>query len=140
TDLGRTTLGVAKSDSQRLYVEIQRASTDQLYGIWTSTNGGDSWTPLTSDPEFCGHLNNQNRLYGGQCGYDLTLAVSPTRATTFYAGGIRLYKYAGSPPTPTQIGFGPVSQPNTVHVDYHALSFDASGRLWIGNDGGVYRT
>jgi hypothetical protein len=141
TDIGRTAIAVAPSNSQRLYAAIQRVSTDQLYGIWTSTNGGTSWSVLDFAPDFCGYLDDHGVLSGdGQCGYDLTLAVSPSSATTFYAGGINLYRYSGTPPTPTKVGSGPVSDPASIHVDFHALSFDTSGRLWIGNDGGVYRT
>src|SRR5262249_43804311 len=70
--------------------------------------------------------------------------VSPTNANTFYAAGIKLFKYVGGETTaPPAIGFcdPPCTlTPDDIHVDFHALAFDKNGRLWIGSDGGVYRT
>jgi putative transposon-encoded protein len=105
--------------------------------LWTSTDGS-SWSSVPAAADFCDVGS------GGQCNYDLAIAVSPSNANLFYAAGIKLFKYIGGETTaPPAVGFcdSPCSlNSSDIHVDFHALAFDAGGRLWAGSDGGVYRT
>jgi photosystem II stability/assembly factor-like uncharacterized protein len=133
-DLGRVEITVAASptlgSSQTVYTAFGRASNSDLLGIWGSSNGGSTWSArLASDPRFC-HSGATNAR--GQCNYDLALAADPANPTRFYAAGILLYRYLGG--SYTQLGW------TGIHVDFHVLGFDALGRLWLGSDGGVYRT
>ena len=73
----------------------------------------------------------------GQCDYNNSLAVDPTNPDIVYAGGINLFKSTDAGATFNDlIGVFP----GEIHVDQHALTFDSSGRLLVGNDGGVWRT
>ncbi|MDQ1519523.1 MAG: hypothetical protein QOI55_596, partial [Actinomycetota bacterium] len=137
---GRVALVVAPSDRNRVYafVAAKRDATTNdtpLLGAWTSANAGATWAPLTVPAAFCASSSHQ-------CDYDLTLAVDPATSSTLYAGGTTLYKFTNSGGNVTQIGGfkGNYEGADVVHWDQHALAFDSSGRLWIGNDGGVYRT
>ena len=110
-----------------------------LKGVYRSNDGGASWAKLNAS-DFC----------NGQCYYDLTLAANPANANQVVAGGIYLSRFLSN----AQSYFGyadpgttgcPMSAANNVatkciHVDFHALAFDAAGRLWVGSDGGVWRT
>jgi len=74
----------------------------------------------------------------GLCHYHFTLAVDPTDSTTFFLGGIRMFKYTNSGATKAPIGWGYCD--GCIHADQHASVFDSSHRLWVGNDGGIYRS
>ena len=137
---GRVAIAIAPTNPSRLYVFVatQRDATTNdtpLLGAWTSFTAGATWAPLTTPTSFCQSSNNQ-------CDYDLTIAADPTSAGIFYAGGTTLYKFTKNGAAVTQIGgfTGNYTGADVIHWDQHALAFDASRRLWIGNDGGVYRT
>jgi hypothetical protein len=137
---GRVAIAVAPSNPSRIYVFVAKqadatSNDTPLLGAWTSSNAGATWATLATPPAFCESSTNQ-------CDYDLTLAADPATASTLYAGGTGLYKFTNSGAKVALIGGfkGNYTGPDVVHWDQHALAFDASRRLWIGNDGGVYRT
>jgi len=129
---------VAAYDANTVYVAYADPTTFNLAGVWKTVDGGAHWsgvvgpggsnTPCDYDPP------------GPQaiCDNVLTLAVDPTDPTAFYVGGVRLFRYASSGATATLVGYGNCG--GCIHVDQRASVFDAANRLWIGNDGGVYRT
>ena len=113
-------------------------ATFNLAGVWKTVDGGAHWsgvvgpdgsnTPCDYDPPGPRAI----------CDNVLTLAVDPTDPTAFYVGGVRLFRYTSSGATATLVGYGNCG--GCIHVDQRASVFDAANRLWIGNDGGVYRT
>ena len=138
--VGRIAIAVAPSNPQRLYAVIENkdipaAFPDRgLLGIFTSANGGTSWSAVTGGAEldfFC-HTQCTTTLSSRSTrrtrGSSTPVASSSTSTPNFGSS------YGGGP-----IGFGTTFLPNSIHVDFHALRFDASGRLWAGSDGGVYR-
>ncbi|MCI0680506.1 MAG: Ig-like domain repeat protein [Gemmataceae bacterium] len=78
-------------------------------------------------------------LLGNQGWYDATIVVHPGNAQLIFIGGV------GEPFTPGPFFYNGAWQPvgnannKAPHVDYHASTFDAQGRLVVGNDGGVWR-
>jgi FG-GAP repeat len=136
-NVGRVAIAMAPSRDSTLYAAFGSASTSNLLGIFMSNDAGTSWTRLAKPAQFC-NLHDEQSGATGQCNYDLALVVDPSTPTTFYAAGVKLFRYqlSGAVEVPSAIGFGPKG----IHVDFHALAFDTSGGLWIGSDGGVYRT
>ena len=132
-DVGRIALAIA-ADGQRLYAAVEKSTNRTVHGIYTSANGGGQWSAVPAGVS-AGFCNPR------QCNYNLVLAVAPGDASVFYAGGVQLFRYTGFGNTfgGAPIGYGDTVTPNSIHVDFHALAFDAAGRLWIGNDGGLYR-
>ncbi|MDX6512767.1 MAG: hypothetical protein QOE36_2271, partial [Gaiellaceae bacterium] len=130
TGIGR--IVVAPTSSQRLYAAFSDTASlpDPTPQLWTSADAGATWTQLTLDASFC------NVGAGSQCWYDLALAVSPADPSSFFAAGIKLFKYGAAGASSSLVGYGG----SGIHVDFHALAFDAAGRLWVGSDGGVYRS
>ena len=128
---------------------------DNDQGIWESTNGGVTWTPIDDwgitncgDDVGCGTQDGT---------YNLELAAVPDGgATDLYAGGINIYKCQITIAVPDCSG----SAPNTflnlthaygcssiakVHPAQHALSFlllnnNTQDVMYFANDGGIYRT
>ena len=152
--MGRIDLGIAPSDpaGNTVYASIADASTSSHtnLGLWVTTNGGASWT-LTGAPDICHN----------QCWYDNVVKVDPTNPNIVFLGGAAVTSAtafewvmrstngtsggAFSPAIPTSPGGG---DPTLPHVDQHAMAFvkPTSGtfagkvRLYLGNDGGLWRT
>src|SRR5262249_43264251 len=100
---------------------------------------GTTWTKLTTVPDYC----------KDQCWFDNVVRVHPTDPMTIFAGGSAttdpvtgalrpLIRSTDGGNTWQNVSSGGGV---TLHVDQHALAFSADGsRLYVGNDGGAYRT
>jgi hypothetical protein len=134
TNLGRVALAVTPDNASRLYAAIGNSSNDKALGTFTSPDSGDNWSALPYT-DFCSYTNSDQ---SGQCSYDLSAAAYPANEDYIYVGGIRLRRYNGS--SWATLGYdGTHSGPGFIHVDFHAVGFDADNRLWVGSDGGAYR-
>jgi hypothetical protein len=138
-------IAVAASSPTTIYAAVTSANTQGLLGMEKSTDGGVTWTRLSNTPDYL-----TTPMGGGPQGfYDSTLAVDPNDPNKVYAGGA-----GGFDPTLGFIGsrfvasldggntwFEPngISQHNGPHADHHAIAFDASGRVLVGTDGGIWR-
>lgn len=122
-DLGRVSVQVSPADSEVVFALLTEPATSsggsaQNIGGFRSTNGGDTWSS-----------------YGGvsQASYGWYLSVvgpDPVDPTRVFYGGLNMSRR-----TPGQnTGVTP------PHVDIHAITFDAAGRLLSGGDGGVHRS
>ncbi|HVX56275.1 MAG TPA: hypothetical protein VHA37_00965, partial [Candidatus Saccharimonadales bacterium] len=142
TQDGRITLAVYDDGStSELFVSIQNPTTSGLYKMLKSTDGGGSFTDLTSNV-----LAVSNYL-GGQGWYDTTLAIDPQNPNYIYAAGDMSNQgptFSGSPLesldgglTWHDIGTDPAGK--GLHTDAHAVAFDANGNVIDGDDGGVFR-
>ncbi len=168
--MGRTALSIAPSNQNVIYaVSTAFAGTfaNSLHAVFRSTNGGEagSWTARVrnNDPIKLNRLILSSAFFGsltdcrlgtadslfGQGFYDLAIAVDPADENRVWAGGIEWFRsddgganwgVSGFAYTPTSVGFGP------VHTDQHAIVFHpqyngtTNQTLFIGNDGGLYRT
>src|SRR5215472_7703512 len=149
-NLGRIALGYAPSTSggsATVYAAIadSSVSSNDLLGIWKTTDGGANWAQLISAPAFCNH----------QCWYDIAVGVHPTSPAVVVVGGgagpdnlTSLFESVDGGTTWTGTGSGSDftlgSTSVRPHVDTHALAFAPNGanppRFYDGNDGGVWRT
>lgn len=116
---GRVTLGISRSNPQRLYAHVglpadAGGGSSGGFGFFTTTNGGTNWTSVNSGggPTY--------QWYFGVVG------VHPTTETIACYGELNLV-WSGA-----ALG-------TTAHVDQHAIAWDAAGRIVAGCDGGVYR-
>jgi photosystem II stability/assembly factor-like uncharacterized protein len=131
----RIQIGIGVSDPQVLYAGFVNGS-GGLLGMYKSTDGGDNWAQLANVPNYL----------GGQGWYDHCLIVDPSDADVCYAGGVYPYgagiagiiKTADGGVNWTDVTFGIDDLP--VHPDQHAFAFGPDGTLWLGNDGGVWKS
>ena len=95
-----------------------------------------TFTNLSSTPNFGGS--------GGQAWYDWIIAVDPANSANIYCAGALTYstnthhviRSTNSGASWTDITTVGGCQP---HTDSHAMAFDSSSRLLLGNDGGIWR-
>jgi len=129
--LGRISIAMSRSNPLVLYSIIQDPVTFGLLKMMKTTDGGANWTEVTGVPNFM----------GGQGWYDQCIAVDPTNPDVVYVGGQSgtnavLKSEDGGTSWHSIIvdSFG-----NGPHVDHHAMTFDANGKLLEANDGGIWR-
>jgi uncharacterized repeat protein (TIGR01451 family) len=141
---GRITLVGAPSSPSTLYASVQSPSTFGLAGMFKSTDGGGSWHPM-STPLGTGGGGSTFDYCGGQCWYDMAMAVSPSNASLLYVGGSFNYGagngglYMSTNSGSSWQSVNPGSNGQGLHPDFHAIAF-APSKLYIGNDGGVWDT
>ena len=125
TGIGRVAIAIAPSNPQMIYVGISGQNfvntlTGDLLGIYSSTDGGTTWTAATSN-------------YGGDL-YRNAIAVSPIDPTFVVGGGLDAFASFDGNTTWRQI-----DALAALHVDQHAFAFSADGsEIYVGNDGGVF--
>ena len=125
SNFGRVEIACAPNDATILYAAHQKTddpNKDSVLGVFQSTNGGDSWMPVTIP------------ALGGQSWYNLVLAVDPNNANRVWVGAVALFASTDAGANWTGIGIG--------HSDQHAIVYRPgnSNDIVFGCDGGVYRT
>ncbi len=136
----RIELDVAKQNSNLIWALVEL--NDKVYGIITSSNGGNTWhskpEPVDADNEIPN--TDFSRL---QAWYDLTIAIDPNDENTIYLGGINLFKSTDGGSNWEQLshwygGFGK----QYVHADQHMILFHptVANTCFFANDGGVARS
>ncbi|MFK7885495.1 MAG: thrombospondin type 3 repeat-containing protein [Gammaproteobacteria bacterium] len=125
-DVGRIALGVSPNNANRLYA-IYLNTIGQFLGMFESANGGDNWTLLPFDPE----VANSQSVFGW---WFSRIWVEPNNDSVVYVAGVPLVR--------TLDGGVTWTSDFSLHVDHHALAWDpkVAGRVYSGNDGGVYRS
>jgi hypothetical protein len=131
----RIALGVTPANSSYIYTLIS-GNDYGFYGLYQSTNSGDTWTLKSNTPNIMG-WNTSGSDAGGQGWYDLALAVNQTNENEIYTGGINVWKSANGGSTWSCVS----NWQSNMHADQHDLWFaPGSARLYAGNDGGVYKS
>jgi photosystem II stability/assembly factor-like uncharacterized protein len=134
TAAGRIAIAVSKSNPQVIYVAAHDPSTDGLYKLMRSDDGGATFTDLTGGaPDFLGF----------QGFFDIYLAVDPANSAIVYAAGDggpnSFLRSTNSGASWTDIRRGGLPNSVSPHVDHHAVAFDVNGLLLDGDDGGIFR-
>ena len=131
----RINLAIAPSEGKRLFASFVNPS-GGLFGFYRTLDGGVTWTQMTTTPNYL----------GGQGWYDNTLVVHPSDPSLVFAGGVFPYNsgnYGVIRSTNSALNWTDVSyglDGGQVHPDQQILSFGPDGTLWLGNDGGVWKT
>src|SRR5262245_29654325 len=140
TNLNRINFGLAPSNPLVLYAAFVAASDYTLLGMYRTSDGGITWSPLPNTPGYLGPPGK------GQGYYDNTVVVDPTDANICYAGGV--YPYSSNSPAVARTLDGGATWTDVtggvdgrhVHPDTQLLTFGPDRTLWVANDGGVWKT
>lgn len=101
--------------------------------LWRRTMTGGAFTAVPPDPA----------LRTGQAWYDWFAAVAPNNPDVLYLGAINVHKGIRSPTnTWSWSTISARSVGDSIHPDQHAIAFSPfdPNVVYIGNDGGVYRS
>ena len=145
SELGGNRVELAVTPAEPTWVYAIMENNDSgLYGIYKSEDSGLSFTQV-----FDGMVSGNNMLGwdnggddGGQGWYDLAIAVSPTDANTLLVGGINTWMSSDGGVTWSIANhwYGGYFV-DDAHADKHYLGYQLStGKLFEGNDGGIYST
>jgi hypothetical protein len=144
--MGRMDLGISPNyaSDNTVYASISDGTSSSAtnLGVWATTNGGTQWTQ-TAAPDVCQF----------QCWYDNVIKVDPTNKSHVWFGGSSVSDAGGNPMWVVRTTTGGTSWstviPNQIgtglpHVDTHAIALfklpNGKVRLYLGNDGGIWRT
>jgi photosystem II stability/assembly factor-like uncharacterized protein len=148
SSMGRIDLGIAPSDTSgnTVYASIADANTGSAtnLGVFVTIDGGTSWT-RTAAPDICKF----------QCWYDNVIKVDPSNKSIVFFGGGAVRDSGGNfswvmrtqnsgTSWSSVIPNLPAGSAGLPHVDNHAMAFinlsTGKVRMYIGNDGGIWRT
>ncbi len=138
-DLGRIT--IAAGTQQVLYALAERAGNAEIY---KSNNAGQTWSPLNiAAKQYTNFNESVDKILGSQGDYNQMVIAHPTNPLVAYFGGQkRLIKTSNGGVT-----FNLVSSDNPqsmlfdyVHADIHCAAFAENRDLFVGTDGGIFKS
>jgi hypothetical protein len=137
--LGRIELAVAPSNPAYVYATCVNAGSENLYGVYRSTDAGLNWTLIGPGG------STTFAPLGFQGTYDVCMAVQPTDPDIVYLGGqFSLWKYSSTLSWITLSNWlGEFFDLSLyIHADMHAIVFNPfnPAEVFIGCDGGLFRS
>ncbi len=137
TDVARVDVAVDPQNASKVYALIGAGANNLLLGIFRSTNAGTSWSAVTRPTGSCQYwsLDSICSYAGagvGNCRWNLVMEVAPDSGV--WIGGVGLWRSPDSGSSWVDVC------PSTMHVDQHAVEFSSDGKVWAGNDGGLFLT
>ncbi|MET9973181.1 sialidase family protein, partial [Streptomyces sp. NPDC006356] len=123
-DVGRIGLAVA---GEKLYAIVNKAS-GPFEGFYASSDGGGSWTRTPANEDMTGSQSSFGWWFG-------KVWIDPRDSAHVHVAGVPLMTTKDGGATWT-------ADDTSMHVDQHAMVWDPRrpGRVYLGNDGGVYRS
>lgn len=131
---------IATTPANPNYVYALLTNQNSFHSLRRSLDGGLTFTEMSNSPNIM-DWSTAGSGTGGQAWYNLALTASPLNPNEIYAGGINVWKSldGGSNWAINAHWTGSGGNP-AVHADCHWLGYSPAGRLYTGNDGGVYFT
>ncbi len=136
----RGAIAVSPANPDYVYF-LQSDNSSGFKGVYRSVDAGLNFTTRSTSPNLLDWSCDGSGT-GGQGWYDLVIAADPTNAEVVYVGGVDVWKSTngGSGWDINSHWYGGCDVP-AVHADCHYLGFSpVTGRLYAGNDGGIYYT
>jgi PKD repeat protein len=138
--LSRMAIAVTAADTGYVYVLAAKSASSSyaFQGVYRATNSGTAFTTMSTTPDI---LSNPCSGSGGsaQGWYDLAFGANPVNKDDISVGGINVWRSLNGGAAWTSIGcWIGTGSPPYVHADHHCLSYNAYGKLYSANDGGIF--
>lgn len=133
-NIGRIGLAISPSNPQIIYAEYVGLDR-QLYNIYKTNNGGQSWTPTMQEADVPDLLPG---ALGGFGWYFGKIRVSPFDPDDIFVLGVDLWRS-----TDGGLSWFEASPPwweYSVHADKHDLVITPTGDIILATDGGLYKS
>ena len=134
----RAVIGVSPANPNVVY--FLNTASSVFLGLYRSNDAGLTFQEQSTTPNIMSWGCTGGD--GGQAWYDLDIAVNPNDENMIFAGGVNCFRSVDGGVT-WQISshwWGDCSVPS-VHADLHVLEYNpVDGKLYAGNDGGIYWT
>lgn len=140
-DSSTIVLALAQSNPSILYAKVENGTDGTSLGVFKTTTaaeppggGGNAWTATAGGAS----LNDC-----GYAWYNSVLEVDPANANIVWGGGLSMFRTGDGGTTWPNVWTGPdAAFPMNVHADHHAVAFDPANSkiVYVGNDGGIFRT
>ena len=132
----RLVIGVSPNSPNTVYI---LASQGAVYGgLFKSTDSGATFTTQSTTPNIMDYSYMGNGT-SGQAWYNMCIDVNPDNVNEIYVGGINIFKSTDGGATwnisAHWVGNNII---DGIHADQHVLKYSPTGKLYTGNDGGVY--
>lgn len=117
---------------------IQSTGAGRLKGVYYTSNYGTSWVEIA--PQNQGNPGDFAPFGSNTQGnYDQIICVVKGNPEAVLIGGVEVFgkSLTGNWELRSN-GFVSELNPIYVHSDQHEMKYDSEGRLWLGNDGGVF--
>jgi photosystem II stability/assembly factor-like uncharacterized protein len=148
TDGGQTWQSLRDNTTGPTFIAVSPAAPDSLYMAYSSgwndpvsilrydVSSGREYT--LGEPPSAG---DGSGVCGGQCNYDLVLAVDPANSSIMYFGAQDLYVSFDGGAMWKDVG-GYRNGPSNIHPDQHVIAFvpGSFDTVIVGNDGGVWES
>ena len=161
---GRMSIALAPSDNDVMYILMadngSGAPLGQLVNVFRSVDGGNSFTAQVDFGSLTGPWLLSNLILATGCipggvysqgWYDNVIAVDPIDPDIVWVGGVDLFRSVDGGQNFEIAGYSIFYQsvplpPYYIHPDNHAIVFHpqydgtSNQTMYVGNDGGVFRT
>jgi photosystem II stability/assembly factor-like uncharacterized protein len=128
-DTGRIGVAFSPADPSRAYAYIANKLSGHYGGFFRSDDGGATWQPVAAT----GSLSGSQSSFGW---WFARIFPDPDEKDRLFVPGVSLTVSTNGGTSFSTSGLG------VVHADQHAMAWDPSHseRVYLGNDGGVYRS
>ena len=132
----RLVIGVTAHAPNTVYISSSQGAV--FGGLFKSTDSGATFTTQSTTPNIMDYSYTGSGS-SGQAWYDMCIAVNPEDSNELYVGGINIFKSTDGGVT-WAISAHWVGNTiiDGIHADQHVLEYSTTGKLYTGNDGGVY--
>ncbi len=140
-DLGRIGLTMSAQNPDKLYA-LYVGTDSQLFGIYRTQDGGDSWSELSTTGEF-EYYPSQTDLkdfsHAGFGWYFAKIRIDPANDNHIYFCGVELWEGFIFEDDAIWEQASPVWYLYDVHADKHDLVYTPDGDVLLATDGGLYK-
>lgn len=135
---GRFVIGVSPACDSVVYVAVANGP---FTGLYESRDSGTTFSQKSDSPNIMGYsvTGDDDRSQGW---YDFAIAVDPVNDSIIFIGGINQWRSDDAGVSWSCIGHWTGADTAwEIHADQHSMFFSPTdGKLYIGNDGGIYVT